>query len=161
MFDSICIMIAGLLAISSIKEYQFLAGAVFFEFSAHSILYRGGIMETGLFNPDLIYLSYAALQIFVMAYLYFKKSHFVITGLIFINLCINLLSFQEFQEYKFMSIYYVYPFLVGTIMIFELIYLGLLNQYVSNFRRKHGSRDLNYIDSVFRIRPRNSCGGVV
>lgn len=153
-------MVAGFLAIKSVEEYRFLAGAVFFEFSAHSVLYQGGIVETNFLNPSLIYLSYATLQIFVMAYLYFKKSHFIITGLIFINLCLNLLAFQEFTPYKFMSIYYIYPYLVGTIMLFELIYLGLLNQYVSDFRRKHGSHDLDYIDSIFRIRSGNSRRGV-
>lgn len=153
-------MIAGFLAMSSIREYRFLAGAVFFEFSMHSVLYQGGIVETSILNPSLIYLAYATVQVFVMAYLYFKKSHFVITGLIFINLCLNLLSFQEFEPYKFMSIYYVYPFLVGTIMIFELVYLGLLNQCVSDYRRKHGEPNLDYIDSVFRIRSWNSGGGM-
>lgn len=145
-------MIAGLLAISSIKEYRFLAGAVFFEFSFHSILYQAGIVETSLLNPWLIYLSYSVVQIFVMAYLYFKKCHFIITGFIFINLCLNLLAIQEFMPYKFISIYYVYPYLVGTIMIFELIYLGLLNQYVSNYRTEHGKPGLDYIDDVFRVR---------
>lgn len=161
MFDSVCIMIAGFLAISSVKEYRFLAGAVFFEFSMHSVLYQFGIVETSFLNPSLIYLAYAVIQIFVMAYLYFKRSHFIITGLIFINLCLNLLSFQEFESYKFMSIYYIYPSLVGIIMIFELFYLGLINQCVSNYRTKNGKPDLDYIDSVFRVRTRNISGGLV
>lgn len=161
MFDSICIMIAGFLAISSIKEYRFLAGAVFFEFSMHNILHQGGIVETSILNPWLIYLAYATVQIFTMAYLYFKKTHFIITGLIFINLCFNLLAIQEFMLFKFMSIYMIYPYLVGTIMIFELVYLGLLNQCVSNYRGKHGKPNLDYIDSVFRVRAGNSSRGLV
>ena len=154
-------MIAGFLAISSIREYRFLAGSVFFEFSVHSILYQGGIVETSVLNPWLIYLAYATVQILVMSYLYFKKAHFIITGLIFINLIFNLLSIQEFTQYKFMSIYFPYPFLVGTIMLCELVYLGLLNQYVSDYRRKHGCPDLDYIDRVFRVRTRGSSGCMV
>jgi len=148
-------MVAGLLAIKSIEEYRFLAGAVFFEFSAHSVLYQGGIVETSILNPWLIYLSYSVVQIFVMAYLYFKKAHFIITGLIFINLIFNLLSIQEFTSYKFTSIYYTYSYLVGTVMLFELMYLGLINGYVSNYRRKHRDTNLNYIDRVFCVRSRN------
>ena len=145
-------MLAGFLAITSIKEYRFLAGAVFFEFSMHNVLFQGGVVDSNLLNPWLIYLAYATVQILTMAYLYFKKAHFIITLLIFINLIFNLLAIQDFTSYKFMSIYMTYKYLVGTIMIFELIYLGLLSQYVRYHITKRWNVNNDYIDSVFCVR---------
>jgi len=159
-FTYACIVGAALLAAFSVKEYRFIALAVVVEFTLHKAAYLYAFTELRADNGWLIYLIYASIQLVVMTSLLKLKSHFVIIGLLFINMSYNLLTVLGYFYQEFASFYYIYPYFVGTIMIFELIYLGLLNNYVARYRNKHGRVDTDYIDSVFRIRTRDSSGGV-
>ena len=161
MFDYICIAIAVLLAAFSIKEYRFIAFAVALEFSLHNLAYNFAFLDFRSENGWFIYLIYAAIQLSTMYALYKLKSHFVIVGLLFINMIYNLSTVLGYFYADFISIYYIYPYFVGTIMIFELFYIGLLNRYVANYRRKHGRLDFDYIDSVFRVRSWRGDRGMV
>lgn len=154
MFTYICIFIAVLLAAFSIKEYRLICIVVAVEFILHKLAYNYTFVDARAEHSWLIYLFYAAIQLTVMSFLVSLKSHFVIIGLVFINLIYNLLTIKGFFDVEFKSFYYVYPYFVGAIMIFELAYLGLLNKYVSNHYRKHGAIDINYIDSVFYVWPK-------
>jgi len=153
-------MIAVLLAAFSVKEYRFIALAVAVEFILHIVAYLYVFTEFRADNGWFIYLIYAAIQLTVMASLLRLKSHFVIIGLLFINMSYNLLTVLGYFYAEFISFYYIYPYFVGTIMIFELIYLGLLNNYVARYRNNHGRVDTDHIDSVFFVRCRNTSRGV-
>lgn len=154
MFDYLCIASAVLLAAFSIKEYKLISVVVAVEFILHKLAYNYTFIEARAEYDWLIYLFYASIQLTVMSFLFSLKSHFVIITLVFINLVYNLLTIKGFFDVEFKKLYYIYPYFVGTIMIFELIYLGLLNKYVSNYYRKHGAIDINHIDSVFYVRPK-------
>ena len=153
-FDLICISIAVILAAFSVKEYMLISAVVSVEFVLHSLTYNYVYLDARAEHGWLIYLFYAAIQLTVMSFLISLKSHFVIVMLIFINFVYNLLTIKGFFDVEFKSFFYVYPYFVGAIMIFELIYLGLLNKYVSDYRRKHGAVDLSHIDSIFYVWPK-------
>jgi len=152
MFNTVCLIIAGFLAVRSVERYRFIALAVFIEFALHKIAYLYFFLDFRSENKWFIYLMYVSVQIPIMALLLYLKSHFVITALIFINVVYNLLTIQAYFHREFISIYNAKDAFIGTIIIFELIYLGLLNRYVYNYRNKHGKLNYNYIDRVFRIR---------
>jgi len=149
------------LAAFPVKEYKFIAMAVALEFILHKVVYLYAFTGFRADNGWLIYLMYASIQLSIMFALLKLKSHFVITGLLFINMSYNLLTVLGYFYAEFISFYYIYPYFVGTIMIFELIYLGLLNNYVARYRNNHGRVDTDYIDSVFRIRSRDTNRGMV
>lgn len=153
MFDALCIMAAGLLAAFSISEYKFLAVAVFIEFAMHNVIYQGGIVDTSLLNPYPVYIAYMSLQLLIMFYLGFLKSHFIITGLIFINFVYNIFTVWAFFDATFIKIYYIYPYFIGTIMIFELFYLSLLTKYARDYFMRQGIiSDHDYLDRLFCVR---------
>jgi len=160
MFNTACLFIAGFLAVRSVKRYRFIAWAVFIEFALHKIVYLYLFLDFRSENKWFIYLMYVSIQIPIMALLWYLKSHFVITGLIFINLVYNLLTVQAYFHQEFVPFYNAKDAFIGTIMIFELIYLGLLNRYVYNYRNKYGKPNFDYIDRVFRIRGWNLIRGV-
>jgi len=161
MFTYICILIAVLLAAFSIKEYRFISLVVALEFALHKLSYNFVFLDFRSENGWLIYIMYALIQLCAMFTLYKLRSHFVIVGLLFINMVYNLSTALGYFYEEFIHIYYIYPYFVGTIMIFELFYLGLLNRYVINYRRKHGRLDFDYIDSVFRVRSWRGNRGLV
>ncbi len=154
MFTYICIFIAVLLAAFSIKEYRLIAIVVAAEFILHKLAYNYTFIDARAEYSWLIYLFYAAIQLTVMSFLLRLKSHFIIIGLVFINFTYNLLTIKAFFDVEFISFYYIYPYFVGIIMMFELIYLGLLNKYVSNYYRKRGTIDIDHINSVFYVWPK-------
>jgi len=151
-FNTACLFIAGLLAVRSVKRYRFIAWAVFLEFALHKIAYLYFFLEFRSENKWFIYLMYVSIQIPIMALLLYLKSHFVITALIFINVVYNLLTVQAYFHQEFTLFYNAKDAFIGTIMIFELIYLGLLNRYVHNYRNKYGELNFDFIDRVFRVR---------
>ena len=103
---------------------------------------------------------YAVIQLPVMYFLYKVKSHFVITGLIFINMLYNLATPLSYFDARFIDVYYAKDWFVGSIMVMELIYLGLLSQYVRSYITKRWNVNNDYIDSVFRVRGWNPNGGL-
>lgn len=155
-FDYICISIAVLLAAFSVKQYKIISIIVALEFILHNLAYNYAFLEFRDIpgNGWFIYLMYASIQLSIMAFLFGLKSHFIIIGLVFINMVYNLLTIKGFFDVEFISFYYIYPYFVGTIMIFELLYLGLLNRYVSNYYRKRGRIDFDHIDGVFYVWPK-------
>ena len=152
MFTYYCIIAAALLYGSSIKEYRFIALAVFLEFLLHKLAYNHLFLDFRSENKWFIYYMYAVIQLPIMYALYKLKSHFVITGLILINLLYNLSTSLSYFDARFISIYYAKDWFVGTVMVFELIYLGLLSQYVRTFIEKRWRVDNDYIDRVFLVR---------
>lgn len=140
------------MAAFSIKEYRFIALVVALEFTLHKLCYNYAFLDFRSENNWFIYIIYASIQLSTMYALYKLKSHFVIVGLLFINMVYNLSTVLGYFYAEFISIYYIYPYFVGTIMIFELIYLGLLSRYVRNYITKRWNVTDEYIDSVFMVR---------
>lgn len=152
MFDLFCIATAFFLCAQAVKEYRVVAFFVALEFALHKVIYLYAFTDLRAVNPWLVYLFYAFAQIIIIAALYKSKSHFVIIGLIFINAAYNLSTVVGFFYYELSKLYYIYPYFVGFIMILELMYLGLLNKYAANYYSKHGSNDINYLNSIFCVR---------
>jgi len=152
MFTYYCIIIAAFLAGNSVKEYRFLAIAVFSEFLLHKLAYNHLFLDFRSENKFFIFYLYATIQLPIMCLLLILKSHFVITGLIFINMVYNLLTPLSFSNREYSDIYDAKDWFIGTIMLMELLYLGLLSQHVTAYCRKHGTVDTDYIDRVFRVR---------
>lgn len=152
MFGYYCIIAAAYLLGCSIKEYRFIAFAVFLEFLLHKLAFNHLFLEYRAEDKSLIFYIYASIQLPVIYLLAKIKSHFVISGLIFINMIYNLSIPFTFKYETFINIYLAKDYFIGTIMIMELIYLGLLSQHARNYITKRWSVDGNYIDSVFCVR---------
>jgi len=158
MFTYICTIIAVTLAAMSVKEYLPVAITIAAAFILEKFAYNYLFLEIRADNGWLIYLIYSTIQLMVMALLLILKSHFVIAGLIFMNLGYNLLTASSYFYSFNVNFYQAYQYFVGTIMVFELIYLGLLNRYV--YSRKHRRNNTAYLDAVFCVRVRDIDGGV-
>lgn len=161
MFTLFCSIVAALLAAFSIKEYRFIAYVVATEFIAHKVAFLLFNDLSNSLGGWLIYLIYASLQFAAIYLMWRLQSHFAITMLFFINMLYNLSTACGYVYEEFIIFYYVYPYFVGTIMIMELAYLGLLNQYVARYGVKRGDCDIDYIDRLFRVRRRLCDGGLV
>jgi len=151
-----CIIIAALLYGSTVKDYRLIALAVFVEFLLHKLAYNHLFLDFRS-DPDngwFIFYLYAAIQLPIMVLLLKLKSHFVISGLIFINMSYNLSVPLSFFDSGYSYIYDAKTAVVRTIMLMELAYLGLLNQHVRAFIEKRWRVDADYIDRVFRVRGR-------
>lgn len=83
--------------------------------------------------------------------LYKLKSHFVISGLILINLAYNLIVPLSYFDADYLFIYEAKTAVIQTIMVMELTYLGLLTRYARSFIEKRWGVNADYIDRVFRV----------
>lgn len=154
MFTLISAGVAALLAAFSVKEYKFIACVVAAEFISHKVAF---LLFNGFSNSLggwLIYIIYASIQLAAMYLMWKLQSHLAITALFFINMVYNLFTAYGYFNSGFISFYYVYPYFVGTIMVMELAYLGLLNRYVARKRDEHGDYGIDHIDSLFCVRRR-------
>lgn len=76
------------------------------------------------------------------------------------NMLYNLLVPLSYINAEFINIYYAKDAFVRTIMVMELIYLGLLSQYARSYITKRFNISNDYIDRVFRVRGWRSNGGL-
>lgn len=158
-FNAICILAAGLLAASCIPRYKYIALAVFIEFALHAVVYSFGMQDTKILNKWAIYGGYLIFQIPIIYYLFFIKSHIAISLLISLNAVINVCGWyfgykyweQGYFETTFRLIYALYPWIIGMIMILELLFLGWLRGYIRLHTDKHGNTNYDYIDSVLCV----------
>lgn len=161
MFDLICTGAAALCAAFSIKEYKAVCRIVALEFLGHIIIFYI-LYKSTIINNWSLYAGYAFCQFAAMYYAKEVRNHVYIMSFLLINLIINLISLNLAYKHwetgtytlEFISFYNIYPDLTRTIMVFELLYLGFLTGYVSNCIRKYGDPDIDYIDSLFRVRGR-------
>lgn len=160
MFTLVCAGIAALLAAFSVKEYKFIACVVAAEFILHKLVYLFAFTEFRSGNGWAIYIMYATIQLSAIYLMWRYKSHLAIIMLLFINMVYNLFTAYGYFNAGFISFYYVYPYFVGTIMVMELAYLGLLNRYVARCRNERGGYGIDHIDSLFRVRLRVCSGGM-
>lgn len=160
MFTLICAGIAALLAAFSVKEYKFIACVVAAEFISHKVAFLLFNDLSNSLGGWLIYIIYASIQLSAMYLMWRHQSHLAIIMLLFINMVYNLFTAYGYFNAGFISFYYIYPYFVGTIMVMELAYLGLLNRYVARCRNKRGGYGIDHIDSLFRVRRRVCSGGV-
>jgi len=160
MFDWFCILAAYFLFKASCQEYRAIAGLVLFEFVAHQVVFILGIQLTSILEYSLIYLVYMLIQTITLYLMASIQSHIAITALIFINLGYNMLTISQYTITT-IDFYHYYPYVVGAIMVLELIYLGILSTYVRNYRRKHGSLRYDNIDHTFCIRRRVRNGAIL
>lgn len=162
MFAYYCIIIAALFAGNSVKEYRFIALAVFAEFLLHKLAYNHLFLDFRSENKGFIFYMYAMIQAPIAYYLYKVKSHFVITFLIIMNFLYNLAIPLSFNAVEFEFIYYAKNPIIRTIMVMELIYIGLLSQYVRDYLMQQGiTNDNDYLDRLFCVRGWNFKGSVL
>ncbi len=157
MFDYAAILIALILARYSRPEYRIIAYILLAEFVAHKLAYILGIQLTNLLNPTGIYLAYAIIELLAIVAILRYQAHLAIAALIFLSLTYNMLTISQYSMNTF-DFYGSYKVVIQTIMVLELVYLGMLTAYVSAFRAKHGFINTNYIDRMFCIRGRCNNG---
>jgi len=150
MFDYTCILVAFILARYSSQEYRAIAYLMLAEFFFHKLAYVLGIQLTDLLNPKAIYLAYIIIQMLIIVAMLAIQAHMIVIGLIFINLGYNMLTISQFNMSTY-DFYGFYKYFVGGLMLLELIYLIGISRYVANYRRKHGSINVNYIDRMFCV----------
>lgn len=157
MFGYICILIALVLFLISVKEYSAIAFIVLCEFVLHKVFYIVGIQLTELLEYSALYLSYIIIELLALFLMYKFQSHMTITLLIFANLIYNILTISQYVNYTY-DFYSLYSAFVGSIMILELMYLIGLNGYIRN-KWNSGRVDFNNINRMLRIsnRFRNGC----
>lgn len=156
MFAYICIAICFLIARNSRQEYRAIAYLMLFEFSAHQLTYIIG--EQWLKIPGIwLYTIYAMIELLAIVALRLFQSHLAIMALIIISLVYNVLVVSQYKlpVYDYME---NYKTVMRSVMILEMLYLGMLTAYVGNFRRKHGFISTTHIDRMFSVRRRN-CNG--
>lgn len=147
-FDLICVLLAVFLAATSIRKYRHISCIVALEFVFHQIIY---LTFKECQSAWVLYVAYAAIQLACVFALKKIESHITILTLIIINLVYNLSTAFGYFYKEFIVFYYVYPYFVGTIMIIELAYMGLLNQYVASYRAERRGCDIDYIDRLFCV----------
>lgn len=160
MFTLFCSALAALLAVSAFKQYRLTALVLALEFALHVLAYKYLFLDFRAENKWFIYLLYSAIQLPVMLILKQLKAHFIIVSLIFANMCYNMLTMAGYFNENFTMFYYAKDQVVGAIMIFELIYLGILNKYVVYHRGKQGYTGLIDIDVIFRVWNRHPLRGI-
>jgi len=154
MFSLICTLVAVSLAAISAKQYRFIAYLVAIEFALHLIAYNYLFLDFRSNNSSGIYFIYILIQVNVLWIMYKNQTHFIIAGLIFINLTYNFLTILQHLGLTSINFHDQYILIARTIMILELIYLLGITSYVGNYIRKHTFLDINYIDNLFFIRRR-------
>lgn len=172
MFTLICMGIALTLALFSIPQYRPVAIIVALEFAAHKVAFLFGFTE--LRQEDdfrwVLYAMYSAINLAAMYAVSRNRCHWAIMACLFLNLLINLRTLylaahmmeSKINYDKFIDLYLVYPWLVGTIMIIEILYIGWLTGYVRLHYGNRNKRDIDYIDRLFYVgRNRFSVGSVV
>lgn len=159
MFGYICITICFILARNSRPEYRVISYLLFIEFVAHKLVYVFGDQLTPVLQGSLLYMTYVIIEFFAIIYLKMFQSHFVIITLILSSLLYNALvvSQYSFPVYDYMENYW---WIMGLVMLLEMIYLGMLTAYVATFRRKQGFISVSHIDRLFFIRRRNCAWGL-
>lgn len=160
MFTLFCSALAVLLAVSAFKQYRLIALILALEFALHVLAYKYLFLDFRAENKWFIYLLYSAIQLPIMLMLKQLKAHFIIVALIFANMCYNLLTMAGYFNENFTMFYYAKDQVVGAIMIFELIYLGILNKYVVYHRGKQGYTGLIDINAIFRVWNRHPLRGI-
>lgn len=157
MFGYFCIAICFILARNSRPEYRVIAYLLLAEFIAHKLAYVFGDQLTPILQGSLLYMTYIIIELSAMIYLKFFQSHFAIITLIFISLAYNALVVSQyaFPVYDYMENYW---WIMGLVMLLEMIYLGTLTAYVATFRRKQGFISTSHIDRLFFVRRRNLGG---
>lgn len=154
MFGYLCIAICFILARNSRPEYRVIAYLLLIEFVAHKLVYIFGDQLTPVLRGSPLYASYVIIELTAIIYLALFQSHRAIITLIFISLMYNALvvSQYSFPVYDYMENYW---WIMGLVMLLEMIYLGMLTAYVATFRRKQGFISASHIDRLFFIRRRD------
>ena len=161
MFNAICILAVGLIAAYSTKEYKLVSVIMFLEFMLHEIAAQGGLIETRILNPVLIYLVYMMIQTGVLFAMFLFQLHPVLALIVFINLSYNFFTilqhvglFFYWPNGSYIDFHGGYRDFAQMIMLLELIYLLGITAYVGNYVRKHKFLDIDRIDRMFFIRRR-------
>ena len=151
MFGYICMAMCFILARYSRPEYRVISYLLAFEFLAHKIVYVIGDQLLSI-PGSLLYTLYLVSELIAMSYLILFKSHLAIITFILISLVYNALVVSQYSYpvYDYMQHYQI---VMKTVMLLEMVYLGMLTAYVANFRRKHGFINASHIDRMFFIWP--------
>lgn len=159
MFTFLCIIVAVCLAAFAVKEFRIVAVIVALGFLATKAAFI--MLNTFLTPYDawVCYFVYGVIEVIGIAILRQTNCHFFIMGLFGISAGFNFytayFAHQALETieswHKFISIDALYPWLIGIIMILELVYLGWLNNYVSKRMRGVNDSELNFIDRLFRV----------
>ena len=151
MFTTVCSFVAVSLAAFSCKEWRIVAWVVALEFASHKLAYLYLALDFRAENGWAIFMIYATINLIALSLCRLLKSHFFIAFLIFLNMSYNLLTTFGYFDKIFISLYFKYDAFINTIMVLELIYLGMLCKYVPTTLFKLGVRVDNLLDRLFCV----------
>lgn len=111
-------------------QFKIIPLLMLIEFSGHQLAYWVGLELTGFLGRVSIYISYMAIQVGILAYMYRNKIYSGITILILANLIYNFLTVLHHLSYTTVNFHGMYASVVGTIMILEILYLLRIKLHV-------------------------------
>lgn len=165
MFTYICICISGAFCIASYikgyREVSFTLSIILFCMFLFKKIAFLTVYEPYLYDYGWsLYYMYAFINLLAM-YLFWKlKAHFLISLLVFTNVCYNICTALCFEGYTSVLFYYnlrePFPFsIMAWIMIIELAYVGKINLDASRNMGNDRDNKRNPSDWLFCVRPRN------
>lgn len=159
-----CLIAVALLYRATAFQFKMIPLLLLIEFAAHQLTYWIGLEWLGLLGRTSIYISYMAIQVAILAYMYRNKIYSGITILILANLIYNFLTVLYHLYYTNVNFHAMYSQIVGTIMILEILYLLRIKLYVANNNSGQGAAAVRSNSSLTflwgRFSNRNSIGEV-
>ena len=164
LFAPSCILALLLIHQNIHESYRKVTFFILCEFILHEIAFNAGWVDSKILADSFLYTVYAVINLFAIFYMRKHLAHFFITALFLCNLTINCLvaisyyikSINIFSlNVEFISFYYAFPSIAGTIMLLEIAFCGLILFYARSSVRKYGDDcGINHVDSNFLFRRR-------
>ncbi len=79
-----------------------------------------------------------------------KGKYWLLISLLIVNLGYNMLTISQYVSPTRIHFYNLYAYVVGSIMILELLYLVWINEYVTDYRIRRKYNNTSTINIMFR-----------
>ncbi len=165
MFTYLCICVSLLLAATSTKGCRRIAFVLFGMFLMKKVAFLQ-VFPHFIEHPWSLYYMYAFINLITM-YLFWKlKAHFLISLLVFTNICYNICTALCFEGYTSVLFYYnlrePFPFgIMAWIMIIELAYVGKINLNASRNMGNDSNTKRSPSDWLLCVQSRYASRGVL
>ena len=149
--DGLILLAAFYLYLKATLNYKNIALVVFLWLLVSDVTYNYFFLEFRAANNWVIYQLYNTINITVMYFLAYNKSHLVIIGLIIANVLLNIVvSYYFIGNSVPYWVYNLYPYVANAIAILSLCYLWMLGNGVKRLDSDNNHR--GYIANLLRVR---------
>jgi len=134
MFGWLSILIVLFLFSKSEARFKAILFVLCANFLAHKLSFVVGVQLTNILEYQYLYIAYSTIQLATIIALINLKSHLAILGIVLIQLGYNMLTVSQYviPTYDFYSAYETF---MQSLMVLELIYMGMLTSYAMDLRR--------------------------